>query len=241
MDCSMPGLPVHHQLPELAQTHVRRVGDAIQPSHPLSSPSPPALNLSQHQGLFQWFSSLHQVAKSIGVSASASVPPVNIRNWFPLGWTGWIFLQCIFLCLVSLMRVWCTDLWRQLQVKLERYTRQKSEFSKPVTSPQLEGMGWEEITEVERGREDFSHVLHLRRHIPSLELKWGQALLCSRERSGSTHWGDQQINVSAVSIMLLFINDHFHPSLPCWLLSAGKPQSHSKQKWTWHMEWTSAR
>ena len=59
----LPGLPVHHQLPELTQTRVHRVGDAIQPSHPLSSPSPPALNLSQHQGLFQWVSSLHQVAK----------------------------------------------------------------------------------------------------------------------------------------------------------------------------------
>ena len=53
MDCSTPGLPVHHQLPELTQTHVHCVGDAIQPSHPLSSPSPPAFNLSQHQGLFQ--------------------------------------------------------------------------------------------------------------------------------------------------------------------------------------------
>ena len=61
-DCSVPGFPVHHQLPELAQTHVHRVGDAVQPSHPLSSPSPPAFNLSQHQGLFQWVSSLHQVA-----------------------------------------------------------------------------------------------------------------------------------------------------------------------------------
>ena len=54
--------PVHHQLPELAQTQVHRVGDAIQPSHPLLSPSPPAFNHSQHQGLFQWVSSLHQVA-----------------------------------------------------------------------------------------------------------------------------------------------------------------------------------
>ena len=53
MDCSMPGFPVYHQLPELAQTHVHGVSDAIQPSHPLSSPSPPALNVSQHQGLFQ--------------------------------------------------------------------------------------------------------------------------------------------------------------------------------------------
>ena len=60
---STPGLPVHHQLLESTQTHVHRVGDAIQPYHPLSSPSPPALNLSQHQGLFKWVSSLHQVAK----------------------------------------------------------------------------------------------------------------------------------------------------------------------------------
>ena len=59
----MPDLPVHHQLPESTQTHVHCVGDAIQPSHPLSSPSPPALNLSQHQGLFQWVSSPHQMAK----------------------------------------------------------------------------------------------------------------------------------------------------------------------------------
>ena len=63
MDCSTPGLPVHHQLPELTQTHVHRVSDAIQPSHPLLSPSPPAFNISQHQGLFQGVSSLHQVAK----------------------------------------------------------------------------------------------------------------------------------------------------------------------------------
>ena len=59
----MPGFPVHYQLPELAQTHVHQVSDAIQSSHPLSSPSPPAFNLSQHQVLFQWVSSSHQVAK----------------------------------------------------------------------------------------------------------------------------------------------------------------------------------
>ena len=62
-DCSTPGLPVHHQLLEFTQTHVHRVGDAIQPSHPLSSPSPPAFHLSQHKGLFRWVSSSHQVAK----------------------------------------------------------------------------------------------------------------------------------------------------------------------------------
>ena len=63
MDCSTLGFPVHHQLLELTQIHVHWVGDAVQPSHPLSSPSPPTFNLSQHQGLFTWVSSLHQVAK----------------------------------------------------------------------------------------------------------------------------------------------------------------------------------
>ena len=65
MDCSTPGLPVHHQLPESTQTHVGWVGDAIQLSHPLSSPSSAALNLSQHQGLYKWVNSLHQVAKGL--------------------------------------------------------------------------------------------------------------------------------------------------------------------------------
>ena len=63
MNRSTPGLPVHHQLPEFTQTHVHRVRDAIQPSHPLSSPSPPAPNPSQHQSLFQWVNSSHEVAK----------------------------------------------------------------------------------------------------------------------------------------------------------------------------------
>ena len=63
MDFSMPGFPIHHQLPERAQTHVHQVSNAIQPSHPLLSASPPAFNLSQNQGFFQWVSSLHQVAK----------------------------------------------------------------------------------------------------------------------------------------------------------------------------------
>ena len=64
MNHSTPGLHVHHQLPVSTQTHIHWVSDAIQPSHPLSSPSPPALNLSQHQGLFKWVSSSHQVAKN---------------------------------------------------------------------------------------------------------------------------------------------------------------------------------
>ena len=67
IDGSTPGFPVQHQLLEVAQTHVHQVGDAIQPSHPLSFPSPPAFNLSQHQGLFQWVSSSYQVAKVLGL------------------------------------------------------------------------------------------------------------------------------------------------------------------------------
>ena len=86
MDCSMPGFCVLHHLPDLAQTHVHWVGDAIQLSLPLSSPYPSAFSLSQHQGLFQWVSSSHQVAKTIGVSASAL--PMNIQDCFPLGLTG---------------------------------------------------------------------------------------------------------------------------------------------------------
>ena len=63
MDCSTPGFPVHHQLPEFTQTHIHRVSDAIQPSHPLMSPSSPAFNLSQHEALSQWVRSSHLVAK----------------------------------------------------------------------------------------------------------------------------------------------------------------------------------
>jgi len=79
--------PFFHHLLKLAQTHVYWVGDAMKPSHPLSSPSPPAFNLSQHSGLFK------SRGQSIGASASASVPPMNVQDWFPLGWTGLVSLQ----------------------------------------------------------------------------------------------------------------------------------------------------
>ena len=92
MDCSTPAFHVLHYLPELTQTHVHRVGDAIQPSRPLSSPSPPALNLSQHQGLFQWVGCSHQVIKVLEFLL-ASVLPMNNQGWFPLGLTGLISLQ----------------------------------------------------------------------------------------------------------------------------------------------------
>ena len=91
MDCSTPDFPVHHQLPEFTQTHVHWVIDAIQPSHLLSSPSPPrsifpSIRVFSKSQLFTWG------GQSIGVSASASVLPMNIQNWFPLGRTGWISL-----------------------------------------------------------------------------------------------------------------------------------------------------
>ena len=92
MDCSMPGFPVLQHLSEFAKSHVHWVGDAIQPSHPLSSPSPPVFNLSQ-SGPFpvsQLFSSNGQ---NIGALASVSVLPMNIQGWFPLELTGLISLQ----------------------------------------------------------------------------------------------------------------------------------------------------
>ena len=91
-DCSMPGFPVPHCLLEFAQVHVAWISDAIQPSHLLLPSSPLALSLSQHQGLFQWISCSHQVAKVIGTSASASVDPKGIQGWFPLRLIGLISL-----------------------------------------------------------------------------------------------------------------------------------------------------
>ena len=94
MNFSMPGLPVHHQLPEFTQTHVHQVGDVIQPSHPLSSPSPPVFNLSQHQGLFQWVISSHQVAKVL--SFSFSISPSNEYSGlisFRMNWLDLLAVQ----------------------------------------------------------------------------------------------------------------------------------------------------
>ena len=91
MNCSMPGHPVHHQLLESTQTHVHWVGDAIHPSHRLSSPSSPAFNPAS--GSFQMSQFFASGGQSIEVPASASVLPMNIQDWFPLGWTDWISLQ----------------------------------------------------------------------------------------------------------------------------------------------------
>ena len=99
MACSMPGLPVHHQL-QVYSSHVNWVGNAIQPSHPLSSPSPPAFNLSQHQGLFKWVSYLHQVPKVLEFHTNYNCHKVvrsllaykkKLFGW----WDIWAYL-CLF-------------------------------------------------------------------------------------------------------------------------------------------------
>ena len=89
MDCSMAGFPVHHQLREHAQTHVHWVGDAIQPSHSLLSPSPLAFNLSQHQGLFQWDSSSYQVAKVLEFQLQHQSFQWIFRTYFLWDWLFW--------------------------------------------------------------------------------------------------------------------------------------------------------
>ena len=121
MNRSTQGLPVHHHLPEFTQTCVHRVSDAIQPSHPGSFPSPPAPNPSQHQSLFQWVNSSHEVAKVLEFQL-----PKKSQGWSPSEWTGWISLQSkglsrvfsilsLFLCvvlesdLVSFFYKWLTS------------------------------------------------------------------------------------------------------------------------------------
>ena len=92
MDCSMPGLPAPHYLSKFFQVDVHCIGDAIQPSRPLSPSSPSALNLPQHQGLFQWVKLLASDDQTTGASASASVLPTSIQGWFPLRLTSLISL-----------------------------------------------------------------------------------------------------------------------------------------------------
>ena len=110
MDCSTPSLvcfSVLHYRPKFAQTHVHWVSDAIQP---LWAPSPLAVSLSQHRGLFQWAGSSHQVAKVLELQASASVPPMNIQGWFPLGWAD-LILQFKVKMKVTQSRLTLCDPW----------------------------------------------------------------------------------------------------------------------------------
>ena len=95
MDSSMPGFAVHHQLPEFTQTHVCWIGDAMQPSQsrPLSSPFSSCLQSFPASGFFQTSQFFPSGGQSNGVSASTSVLPMNIQDWFPLGWNGWISVE----------------------------------------------------------------------------------------------------------------------------------------------------
>ena len=113
MDGSMPGFPVPHQLPELTQTHVRWVGDAIQPSHPLSCPSLPALNPSQHQGLFKWVISSHQVAKywSFGFNISPSDEHPGLIS-FRMDWLDLLAVQGTLKSLLQYQSSEVSILWR---------------------------------------------------------------------------------------------------------------------------------
>ena len=150
MNHSMPGLPVHHQLPEFTQTHVHRVGDAIQPSHPLSSPSPPAPNPSQPQGLFQWVNSSHE-GQSTGVSTSASVLPMNTQDWFPLGWTDRISLQS-----KGLSRVFSnTTVQKYLMNSMKRQNNRilKEEFPRLVGAQYATGDQWRNHSRKNEGME----------------------------------------------------------------------------------------
>ena len=132
MNHSTPGLPVHHQLPEFTQTHVHWVSDAIQPSHPLSSPFPPAFNLSQYQGLFKWASSSHQVAKVLEFQLQQQFFQWIFRTDFPLGWTGWISLQSKGLSRVSSNttvqkhQFFCTQLSSQSNSHIHTWLLEKS-------------------------------------------------------------------------------------------------------------------
>ena len=102
MDCSTPGLPVHHQLPEFSQTHVHWVSDVFLPPHPLLSPSPPTFNLSQHQGLFQWVCSLHQWPKYW--SFSFSISPSNEYSGLISFRMDWLDLLAVHGTLKSLLQ-----------------------------------------------------------------------------------------------------------------------------------------
>ena len=105
-DCSTSGFPSLHYLPEFVKIHIHWVSDAIQPSHPLSSPSPPAFNLSQHQGLLQWVSSLHQVAKVLELQLQHHSFQWIFKGWFALRWTGLISLHS-----KRLSRVFSSTIW----------------------------------------------------------------------------------------------------------------------------------
>ena len=130
MDCSTPGFHVHHQLLETTQTHVHDVGDAIQPPHPLSSPSPPALNLSQHQGLCQRVGSSHQVAKVLEFQLQHQCFQWIFRTDFL--WDWWTYLNLIISKVSSSnsttlgVRISINRLWRRHKHSVHKHSHSSS-------------------------------------------------------------------------------------------------------------------
>ena len=114
MDCSTPGLPVHHQLPEFTQTHVHCVSEAIQSPHPLLSPSPPTFNLSQHQGLFKSVTFSHQVATKHW-SFSFNISPSNEYSGLISFRMDWLHLLAVQGTLKSLLN----NIWIKKEIKME--------------------------------------------------------------------------------------------------------------------------
>ena len=129
MECSTPGFPVHHQVPELTQTHVHQVGDAIQPSHPVAAFSYPLQSFpaSESFQMSQFFASSGQ---NTGVSASTSVIPMNIQDWFPIGWTGWI--------LTELSQTKTNIIWYHLYMKSKKKKDTNELICKTETDSQTE-------------------------------------------------------------------------------------------------------
>ena len=126
MNCSTSGLPVNHQLPECTQTHVHWVGDAIQPSHPLSSPYPPALSLSQHQS-FQMSQLFASGCQSIGVSASTSILPMNTQSVsFRMDWLDHLAVQGTLKSLLQHHTSKASILWHSAQVSHSYMTTGKT-------------------------------------------------------------------------------------------------------------------
>ena len=131
MNRSTPGLLVHHQLPEFTQTHIHRVGDAIQPSHPLSSPSPPAPNPSHHQSLFQWVNSSHEVSKYWSFSFSI-IPSKEIPGLisFRMDWLDLLAVQGILKSLLQHHSVWGYIEFHLTEIRVTPYTIKNEQVCK---------------------------------------------------------------------------------------------------------------
>ena len=218
MNCSMPSFPVLHS-PGVCSNSVHRVSDAIQPSHPLSSPSPFAFNLSQHQGLFQWLFALD--GQSIGASASVSVLPVNIQGWFPWRLTDLISWQPKSLSRVFSSTTVRRDLYHCLQFADEEIELPGWWFKQPVSN---------------RARRQSSWCK--RCTFPPLLLRDGSASI----PAGSCHWTHQlggQRNVDwkelqnlKVENYVLFsrLSENFKPGRQDSQISLSDPSEEVKEK-----------